>query len=64
MLQGDDIGYHMYLDIEQEFDFMTPPENYDEMEWPGPFGALSFTWITFFVEWSTEISVSNSQEPV
>lgn len=40
MLQGDDIGYHMYLDIEQEFDFMTPPENYDEMEWPGK----EFTW--------------------
>lgn len=40
MLEGSDIGYHMYLDIEQEFDFMTPPETYDDMEWPGK----DFTW--------------------
>lgn len=35
MLNGDDIGYHMYLEAEQELDFMTPPATYDEMEWPG-----------------------------
>lgn len=35
MLNGDDIGYHMYLEIEQELDFMTPPAAYEEMEWPG-----------------------------
>ena len=35
MLNGDDIGYHMYLEVEQELDFMTPPAAYEEMEWPG-----------------------------
>lgn len=35
MLNGDNIGYRMYLDIEQEFDFMTPPDTYEPMEWPG-----------------------------
>lgn len=35
LLNGDDIGYHMYLEVEQELDFMTPPATYEEMEWPG-----------------------------
>ena len=35
MLNGDDIGYPMYLEVEQELDFMTPPASYEEMEWPG-----------------------------
>lgn len=35
LLNGDNIGYHMYLEIEQELDFMTPPATYEEMEWPG-----------------------------
>lgn len=30
-----DIGYHMYLSIEQEFDFMKAPEEYEPYEWPG-----------------------------
>lgn len=35
MLEGQDIGYHMYLHIEQGFDFMTPPDIYEAWEWPG-----------------------------
>ncbi len=35
IVEGDEIGYHMYLSIEQEFDFMTPPETYEAFEWPG-----------------------------
>lgn len=37
MLEGDNIGYHMYLWIDQqEFDFMTPlPEDYVPSQWPG-----------------------------
>lgn len=33
--EGDDTGVHMYLNMEQELDFMTPPESYGPMEWPG-----------------------------
>lgn len=37
MLEGDNIGYHMYLWIDQqELDFMTPlPEDYVPQQWPG-----------------------------
>lgn len=35
MAEGQDIGYHMYLEMEPEFDFMTPPETYEAWEWPG-----------------------------
>ncbi len=35
MIEGDDVGYHMYLTMEQEFNFMTPPETYEAWEWPG-----------------------------
>ena len=35
MLEGYDIGYHMYLLAEQEFDFMTAPESYEPYDWPG-----------------------------
>ena len=33
ILYGDDIGYRMELDVEQDFDFMTPSGSEDEWEW-------------------------------
>lgn len=32
---GEDIGYRMTLAAEMEFDFMTPPDEYEAWEWPG-----------------------------
>lgn len=40
MMGGVDIGYHMYIEAEQEFDFMTAPESYEPEEWPGE----EYTW--------------------
>lgn len=35
MLEGDNIGYHLFLEIEQDFDFLEPPAEYEAWEQPG-----------------------------
>lgn len=43
MLEGSDIGYHMYLWVEsQEFDFMTLPDTFISGEWPDE----NFEWMS------------------
>lgn len=43
---GDDIGYRMYLFMEQEFDFMEVPEEYEPWQWPGE----DFEWVPLDVK--------------
>ncbi len=46
VIDGQDIGYHLFLEMEQEFDFLEPPAEYEPWEWPGE----EFLWEPIDVE--------------